>query len=76
MNPTPTVSVVMPVYNAQAHVHAAVASILAQTLSDFEFIIIDDGSSDDTPAILDAFTDHRTYRITHTQNSGFIASLN
>ena len=76
MNPTPTVSVVMPVYNAQAHVHAAVASILAQTLSDFEFIIIDDGSYDDTPAILDAFTDPRIWRITHTQNSGLIASLN
>jgi glycosyltransferase involved in cell wall biosynthesis len=49
---TPTVSVHMPVYNAQRYVAEAVESILGQTFTDFEFIILDDGSTDGSPAIL------------------------
>ncbi len=48
----PLVSVVMPAYNCQLHVAEAIDSILAQTLRDFEFIIIDDGSSDGTATAL------------------------
>jgi len=48
----PTVSVVMPVHNARRYVGRAVQSILGQTFRDFELLIIDDGSTDDSPAIL------------------------
>ncbi len=47
----PLVSVVMPVYNTEKYLAEAIESILAQTLTDFEFIIVDDGSSDGSPAI-------------------------
>lgn len=49
---TPTVSVVMPVYDAAAYLEAAARSILGQTWTDFEFLIFDDGSKDASPAII------------------------
>jgi len=49
---TPTVSVVMAAYNAQDFVAEAIESVLEQTLSDFELLVVDDASSDDTPAII------------------------
>ena len=51
----PLVSVVMGVYNDEDYVGAAIESILAQTLSDFEFIIVDDGSEDDSAEIIRAY---------------------
>ncbi len=48
----PLISVVMPVYNRQAYVGEAIHSILAQTYPHFEFIIVDDGSTDETPRIV------------------------
>jgi glycosyltransferase involved in cell wall biosynthesis len=53
-----------------------VGSILGQTFQDFEFIIIDDGSTDRTAAILDEFKDPRIRRIKNTINLGLVASLN
>ena len=50
--PVPLISVVMAVYNRECYVAQAVESILAQTLPDFEFLIIDDGSTDRSLAIL------------------------
>jgi len=49
---TPKISVVMPVMNEERYIRASIDSILNQTFSDFEFLIIDDGSTDSTPAIL------------------------
>jgi glycosyltransferase involved in cell wall biosynthesis len=51
----PTVSVVMSVFNGEAFLHEAVTSILGQTYEDFEFIIIDDGSTDGSARMLDEF---------------------
>ena len=55
----PRVSVVMAVYNGGRFLKAAIDSILAQTLEGFEFIIVDDGSTDDSGKLLDAYEDHR-----------------
>ena len=70
----PTVSVVMPVYNAEPFLRRAVASILNQTWRDFEFIIVDDGSTDASPSILRSFQDPRI-RLVFCEHAGFIPTL-
>lgn len=77
MTPTPTVSVVMPAFNAAEFLDGAVSSILGQTFRDFEFIIIDDGSTDDTASILEKYAqaDGRL-RVFRQSNEGVIAALN
>jgi glycosyltransferase involved in cell wall biosynthesis len=72
----PRISVILPVYNGVKYLREAVDSILNQTYSDFEFIIIDDGSSDETPQILDSYNDKRIVRKTNPANMGLVASLN
>jgi glycosyltransferase involved in cell wall biosynthesis len=76
VNPTPKISVVMSAYNAAAYLREAIESILAQTFRDFEFIIINDGSRDDTGQIILSFTDPRIVYIKNESNLGLIASLN
>ncbi len=75
--PAPLVSVVMSVYNGEAYVREALASLLAQTFTDFEVVCIDDGSADGTAAILAeiAAGDGRV-RVLTQENQGLIASLN
>jgi glycosyltransferase involved in cell wall biosynthesis len=51
--PSPSISVVMPVHDRGAHLDAAIGSIVGQTWQDFEFVILDDASTDDTPGILE-----------------------
>ena len=64
------VSVVMPAYNVEKYVEEAVHSILAQTFCDFEFIIVDDGSTDRTHDILRSFSDPRIRLIFNEKNEG------
>ena len=73
----PRVSVAMSVYNNEAVVGQAIDSILAQTFDDFEYLIVNDGSSDRSPAILDAYArrDPRI-RVFHRPNRELIACLN
>lgn len=73
----PRISVVMPVYNGQRYVKKAIGSILSQTFQDFEFIIVDDGSTDKTPEILKAaaILDSRI-RVVTRENRGISPSLN
>src|SRR5512135_1662363 len=73
----PAVSVLMPVYNAERYVVEAVESILAQTFRDFEFLIIDDGSTDDSGAILSRYAarDDRI-RLICRPNVGIVGTLN
>ena len=66
----PLVSVVMPTYNAGKYVEEAISSILGQTFSDFEFIIVDDGSTDRTPEILRTYTDPRIQLLFNEKNEG------
>lgn len=70
------ISVVMAVYNGEKYVQEAINSILSQTYPEFELIIVDDGSTDQTRGILDAIHDHRVKIIHAERNQGAAASLN
>lgn len=74
----PKISVVMPVMNEERYIRQSIDSILAQTFTDFEFIIIDDGSTDATPDILQNYArrDGRIRIIINEQNIGISRSLN
>lgn len=72
----PRISVVMPVYNCVAYIKESVDSILAQTFSDFELLIIDDHSTDGTYEYLQHLSDPRIVLIRKPQNSGYTKSLN
>lgn len=73
----PRVSVIMPVYNARRYLAKSVESILNQTLRDLEFIVIDDGSTDDSLRILRQFEgqDERV-RVISRRNTGYAIALN
>ncbi|SRR5712692_7252542 len=73
----PTVSVIMPAYNSERYVEEAVESILNQSFSDFEFIIIDDGSTDTTLARLGRHAERdRRIRLSSRPNTGVAKALN
>jgi glycosyltransferase involved in cell wall biosynthesis len=73
----PTVSVVMSVFNGEPYLHEALESILNQTFRDFEFIIINDGSTDGSATVLESYrkSDSRL-RVYHQENRGVGESLN
>ena len=74
---TPTVSVLMPVYNAARYLAEAVDSILGQTFADFEFLIVDDGSTDRSLTILQRYAARdRRIRLTSRPNTGYTVALN
>lgn len=77
MSKNPIISVLMPVYNAEKYVAEAVESILNQTLGDLEFLIVDDGSSDGSLAILKRYAeiDQRICLVSRP-NTGYIPALN
>ena len=71
----PLVSVVLPVYNCETYVGGAIESVLEQTFSSFELIVINDGSTDQSAHIIDSFNDKRM-RVLHQANQGLAAALN
>lgn len=66
----------MPVYNSERFIRQAITSILEQTFHDFEFLIIDDGSTDNSEAIVQAFRDSRIRFFRNEKNLGITATLN
>lgn len=74
----PKISVIVPVYRVEPYLHRCVDSILAQTFSDFELILVDDGSPDNCPAICDEYAkkDNRFKVIHRKQNGGASAARN
>jgi hypothetical protein len=73
----PAVSVLLPVFNGGDRVALAVESILCQTFDDFEMVIVDDGSTDQTSEVLASYTaDERVRLIRNDSNIGLVASLN
>lgn len=73
----PLISVIMSVYNGERFLRDAVESILSQTFADFEFIITDDGSTDETPQLLTEYAgEDKRIRIIRQSNIGLTATLN
>lgn len=76
MNDHVQISVIMPVYNGAEYLREAIQSILGQSFKDFEFLILDDGSIDDSLEIALSFRDRRIKIFKNKQNIGIIKTLN
>lgn len=70
------ITVLMPVHNGKKYLAQAIQSILDQTFEDFELLIINDGSTDSTPEIIEQFSDPRILVISNKKNIGLIGALN
>src|SRR5688572_16445446 len=75
---SPLISVVMPVYNSEMYLSTAIDSILSQTCEDFELLIFDDGSNDDSWKIIRQYAqlDKRIVPFRSDTNSGYVVHLN
>ncbi|GAB3665942.1 hypothetical protein GCM10028791_41770 [Echinicola sediminis] len=71
----PLITVIMPVYNGEVYLSEAISSVLKQTYSHFEFIIINDGSKDNSQKVIESFDDPRII-IVNQNNMGVSRSLN
>lgn len=72
-----TVSIIMPVYKVEAYVARAIESMLNQTFGDFEFLIVDDGSPDNSGSICDAYAEKDSrIRVIHKENGGAPSARN
>ena len=73
----PTISVIVPVYNVERYLPVCLESIVQQHLSDYEVIMVDDGSTDGSRAICDEFAEHYPeFRVIHKENGGVAAARN
>ncbi|SVC41049.1 uncharacterized protein METZ01_LOCUS293903, partial [marine metagenome] len=72
----PLITVLMPVYNGAKYLNEAIDSILNQTFQNFEFIIIDDGSTDDSVKIIKSYDDNRIRLVENRNNLGQSETLN
>ena len=72
----PEISVIMSVFNGARYLKKSIESILNQSYEDFEYVIIDDGSTDKSKIIIESFKDPRIKLISNKQNIGLAASLN
>ena len=73
---TPLISVILPVYNGSRFLKQTIDSILSQTYTNLEVIIVDDASTDDSRSIIDAYDDSRIHRVYLTQNLNVCNSSN
>jgi glycosyltransferase involved in cell wall biosynthesis len=72
----PAVSIILPAYNCEKFIGQAIESVLHQSFADFEFIIINDGSTDKTEMIILGYADPRIVYLKNPENKGLIFSLN
>ena len=72
----PKVTVLMPVYNARFYLSKAISSIINQTFKDFEFLIFNDGSTDNSADIIYSYNDRRIRFFNSEQNFGYVYHLN
>ena len=73
---TPKVTVLLAVHDGEPYIAEAVRSVLAQTLSDFEFLVVDDASTDRTTEIVESFADPRIRLLRNERNVGQVPALN
>ncbi|MEG5171860.1 glycosyltransferase [Microcoleus sp. B3-D7] len=73
-NPTPRVSVIIPAYNADRYIAQAVESVISQTYKNWEIIVVDDGSTDDTRQVLQPYVEKIRY--VYQENQGVAAARN
>lgn len=71
----PKISVLLPVYNGEKYIQETMESVLGQSCGDFECVVIDDGSTDNTLKLLQGFVDPRI-RIIHANHEGIVKALN
>jgi len=76
MKKNPTVSVVIPTYNREQLIDRSIESVLSQTYQDFEIIVVDDASTDNTKAVINSFDDDRIRYVRHSENKGEAAARN
>lgn len=72
----PIISVILPTYNASKTISEAIDSILSQSFKDWEMLVINDGSIDNTKDIIQGYTDSRIKYIENEGNKGLVYSLN
>ena len=72
----PLVTISMPAFNSERYIAEAIESVLAQTYTNFELIIVDDGSTDETREIINRYQDARIVKIFSEKNQGLIATRN
>ena len=72
----PSVTVLLPVYNCETYIAEAMESVLAQTFTDFELLIIDDASTDRTVDVIKSYSDSRIVFLQKPKNTGYTRSLN
>jgi glycosyltransferase involved in cell wall biosynthesis len=70
------VSIIIPTYNRSGFIHSAITSILSQTFQDYEIVIVDDGSIDNTESVVDSFSCAKIKYIKHDSNRGEATSRN
>ena len=76
MAPTTNVTILLSVFNGERHLRKALDSLCAQTMPEFELLIIDDGSTDATGAILASYQEPRLHVVRNASNLGLTVSLN
>ena len=73
----PAISIIIPVYNAENYLRRCIDSVLSQSFTDFELILVDDGSNDKSPQICDEYASQDTrVRVIHKANGGVSAARN
>jgi glycosyltransferase involved in cell wall biosynthesis len=73
---TPQISILFPVYNGAEYLSGAINSLLQQSFKNFEILLINDGSTDDSQKVIETFDDKRIKKILHRKNKGLISTLN
>src|SRR5690349_8368887 len=72
----PAISIIIPVYNAEKYIDETIQYVLKQTFTDWELIVVNDGSTDLTDKILDKYSYNEKIKIFHKKNSGVSDSRN
>ncbi len=72
----PKVSIIVPVYNVEEYLAECVESILSQSYSDYEMILVDDGSTDSSGTICDSYSGHGKIKVIHKENGGLSSARN